>query len=492
MATNNHRSTGATRRDFLRSAGAAVAASAGWSVVGRPTWASNMTYPSRRPDRSARHFHSDAVEAEIARVVGLIRDPELAWLFANCFPNTLDTTVTPGVDAAGREDTFVITGDIHAMWLRDSTNQVWPYLPLAKGDAKLAGLLRGVIRRQAECVRIDPYANAFNADPHEAAHWQHDQTDMRPGVHERKYELDSLCAVLRLGHGYWAATADATPFDDDWAAAVRLILDTITVEQAGSDEHPGSPYHFARRTERATDTQPLSGGRTFPYRRTGMSRSPFRPSDDACQFPFLVPANAMAVVCLRDVSAMLAKVGRYPDLAARAATLAGEIDAGLKRYALRDHPAHGTVWAFEVDGFGSVSFMDDANVPSLLSLPYLGYCRADDPLYANTRKLALSVDNPYFSKGKAITGIGGPHVGPGYVWPIAVTMQALTSVDDEEILTCLRMLKASNAGTGFMHEGVWLDDATKFTRPWFAWANSLFGELVVKVANERPGVLGQV
>jgi meiotically up-regulated gene 157 (Mug157) protein len=451
-----------------------------------------MTYASRRPEPSARRFRSDAVEAEIGRVCRLIRDPELAWLFANCFPNTLDTTVTPGRDAAGRDDTFVITGDIHAMWLRDSTNQVWQYLPLAKADPKLAALLRGVIRRQAACVRLDPYANAFNEDPTEVGHWKDDWTEMKPGLHERKYELDSLCAVLRLSHGYWAATADAAPFDADWAAAVELILDTIVVEQAGSDEQPTSPYHFGRRTGRGTDTQPLSGGRTFPYRRTGMSRSPFRPSDDSCQFPFLVPANAMAVVVLRDVAAMLGAIGSWPALATRAAALSTEIDAGVRAFGVREHPAHGRVFAFEVDGFGSASFMDDANVPSLLSLPYLGYCPPDDPLYQATRKLILSPDNPYYSQGKAISGIGGPHVGPGFVWPIAVTMQALTSHDDDEVLACLRMLKATHAGTGFMHEGVWLDDATNFTRPWFAWANSLFGELVVKVADERPAVLAAV
>ena len=474
-----------TRRDFLKAAGAAALTAAAGPAVTRPM----PDFTSRRPAPGDRKFHSDAVEAEIARVSGLIRDPELAWLFANCFPNTLDTTVTT---ADGDRDAFVITGDIHAMWLRDSTNQVWQYLPLAKADAKLAGLIRGVIRRQAACVRLDPYANAFYEDPKHVGEWARDQTAMRPGVHERKYELDSLCAVLRLSHGYWAATTDASAFDDGWAAAVGLILDTITAEQAGSDERPGSPYRFARRTSRATDTQPLAGGKTVPWRRTGMSRSPFRPSDDACQFPLLVPANAMAVVCLRDTAAMLTVLARHPELAARAAKLSAEIDAGLRSHGVREHPTHGQVIAFEVDGFGSVSFMDDANVPSLLSLPYLGYCPSDDPLYVRTRGLVLSADNPYFSKGRAITGIGGPHVGPGWVWPIAVTMQALTSRDDDEVLACLRMLKSTHAGTGFMHEGVWLDDAAKFSRSWFAWANSLFGELVVKVAAERPGVLARV
>ncbi len=484
----------ASRREFLWQGGAAAvaAAAAAAGVRATPDPGKPMTFPSRRPDPAARHFHSDAVEAEIARVQGRIADPELAWLFGNCFPNTLDTTVSPGRDAQGREDTFVITGDIDAMWLRDSTNQVWQYLPLAKADPALAGLIRGVVRRQAQCVRLDPYANAFNPDPHQHGHWATDRTRILPGIHERKYELDSLCSVLRLSHGYWSATADATPFDADWLAAVDLILHTVIAEQAGSDETPTSPYHFARRTERATDTQPLAGGHTFPWRRTGMSRSPFRPSDDACQFPFLVPANAMAVVCLRNLSAMLGQINRYPDQAARAAQLATEIDAGLRGHAVREHPAHGPVLAYEVDGFGSVSFMDDANVPSLLSLPYLGYCRPDDELYLRTRQLALGPDNPYYSAGKAITGVGGPHVGPGWVWPISITMQALTSTSDDEILACLRQLKATHAGTGFMHEGIWKDDAAKFTRPWFAWANSLFGELVVKVANDRPALLARV
>ena len=483
-----------TRRDFLLTTGvAALAVATGPSPLPTKTMPTTATpYPSRRPDRSARRFHSDAVEAEVARVAALVADPELAWLFANCYPNTLDTTVEAGRDAAGRADTFVITGDIDAMWLRDSTNQVWPYLPLARADPALQSLLAGVVRRQAACVRLDPYANAFYPDPHKVGEWSHDHTDMRPGVHERKYELDSLCAVLRLSHGYWAATADAAPFDDDWAAAVELILHTIAVEQAGSDEHPTSPYHFARRATRGTDTQPLSDGRTAPWRRTGMSRSPFRPSDDSCQFPFLVPANAMAVVCLRDAAALLTALDKRPDLATRATALAAEVDAGLRATAVRDHPAHGSVFAFEVDGFGSVSFMDDANVPSLLSLPYLGYCTPDDPTYRRTRGLILSGDNPYYSVGTAITGVGGPHVGPGWVWPIAVTMQALTSTDDAEVLACLRQLKATHAGTGFMHEGIWKDDAAQFSRSWFAWANSLFGELVVKVAAERPGVLARV
>ena len=479
-----------TRRDFLR-----ATAAVGLSIAAAPaprTRGTPVTFPSRRPAPADRRFQSDAVEAEIARVCKLIPDAELAWMFANCFPNTLDTTVTVGRDAKGGEDTFVITGDIDAMWLRDSTCQVWHYLPLARSDPKLAALLRGVIRRQAACVRLDPYANAFYPDPTHVGEWRHDHTSMHAGVHERKYELDSLCFVLRLSTGYFAATADATPFDDDWAASVKLILHTIQAEQAGSDDHPASPYRFARRTDRGTDTQPMAGGQPFPWRRTGMSRSPFRSSDDACQFALQIPANLMAVVCLRELAALLAKLGRDADLATQATKLAGEIDAGVKAHGVRDHPRHGRVYAFEVDGFGSASFMDDAGTPGLLNLPYLGACAAADPLYQRTRQFILSGDNPYYSAGQAITGIGGPHVGAGWVWPMAVTMRAMTSDDDAEVLACLRMLRATHAGTGFMHESIWKDDAAKFTRPWFAWANSLFAELVVKVAAERPGVLAAV
>ncbi len=172
--------------------------------------------------------------------------------------------------------------------------------------------------------------------------------------------------------------------------------------------------------------------------------------------------------------------------------MAAEIDAGIRAFGVRDHPRHGPVFAFEVDGFGSVSFMDEAGAPTLLGLPYLGYCPADDPTYQRTRGLILSEDNPYYSAGSAVAGIGGPHVGVGWVWPLAITTRALTSTADAEVLACLRMLRASHAGTGFMHEGIWQDDARRYTRPWFAWANSLFGELVVRLAAEQPDLLAAV
>lgn len=416
-----------------------------------------------RPPAERRCFTSPAIEKAITTVAGRMTDRELAWLFANCFPNTLDTTVR----RRGNE-THVITGDIDAMWLRDSTAQVWPYLPFANEDPALRDLIAGVIRRQAACVLLDPYANGFYDDPTQLGEWQSDQTEMKPGVHERKYELDSLCAVLRLACGYVKTTGDTTPINRQ---ALDLIVRTIRVEQSGS-----SPYRFARMASRATDTLPLDGGNAFPGKNCGMSRSAFRPSDDACQLPFLIPANAMAVVCLRETARLLNLHG--------AAALAEEIEAGIRR-----HGIHDGVFAFEVDGFGSRVMMDDANVPSLLSLPYLGYCAKDDPLYQRTRARVLSPDNPYYSEGRVGRGIGGPHIGPGWIWPMAIIMQALTSDSDDEIQDCLRQLKQTHAGTGFMHESFWKDDATKFTRSWFAWANTLFGELILTLRRERPHLL---
>ena len=445
---------------------------------------------SNRPPLANRKFVSDAVESTVARIVSAIADPELAWLFANCFPNTLDTTVTFEV-ANGKPDTFIITGDIDAMWLRDSTNQIWHYLPLVKQDPALRDLFRGLINRHAACIRLDPYANAFCRHDHDVSYWQSDQTQMHPGVYERKYELDSLCSVLRLATGYYFETADASCFDAAWLSAVEMILQTIRREQAGSDEQGENPtYRFQRNTPFAGDTL-NNQGRGNPFYRTGLSRSPFRPSDDASTFQLLVPANAMAVVCLRDLARMLKQAGLNPTLAADAAALASEIDGGLRKHATAVHPQFGTVYAYEVDGFGSACLMDDANSPSLLALPYLGYCDNTDPIYQATRAFVLSSSNPYFSKGESTEGICSPHIGAGWIWPMSIAIRAITSSDDAEILSCLKMLKHCHGGTGFMHESYWKNDPTRFTRAWFAWANSVFAELIVDLFEKKTAILSK-
>jgi meiotically up-regulated gene 157 (Mug157) protein len=447
------------------------------------------SFKSRRPPAAKRCFTSPAIEEASVAISARIKDPELAWLFANCFPNTLDTTIDHGTDAKGRPDTFVITGDIDAMWLRDSTNQVWPYLPFLREDPALRRLIEGLVRRQATCVLLDPYANAFYKDGTRFSHHANDRTEMRPGVHERKYELDSLCAVLRLSIGYHAAAGDTAPFDATWLRSVRLIIETISIQQAGLGEKGYHAYSFGRSGDRPTDTVPFGNG--HPGARCGLSKSPFRPSDDGSLLPFLIPANAMAMVGLRDTAALLRRLKSQEKLALRAEKLAAEIAAAIAKFGIVKHPKLGRLYAFEVDGFGSHYLMDDANVPSLLSLSYLGFVKPGNPVYQRTRRFILSKANPYYCKGRAGEGVGGPHIGQGFIWPMALVMQAMTSTSEEEIIRCLAILKRSHAGTGFMHESFFQDDPKRFTRKWFAWANTIFGELIVKLDRERPGLLSK-
>jgi meiotically up-regulated gene 157 (Mug157) protein len=473
------------RRVWLQGAAAAAAlASHAWAEVAKGL--GTQVLPQGRPAPAERHFTSAAVEALIPRIRQRVADPALAAIFENCFPNTLDTTVWPGTHE-GKPDTYVVTGDIDAMWLRDSSAQLVPYLPLAKEDAKLRELLEGAIRRQARMILQDPYANAFMRDPSAAPlSWAvHDNTEHRAGVGERKWEVDSLCYTIRLAHGYWQATGDTKPFDAQWKQAAWTIVRTFRAQQR--KQNPG-PYSFQRESAIPTDTCPL-GGWGNPALPVGMIFSMFRPSDDACIYPLFVPANLFAVVSLRQLAALAAKVLGDAKLAAEAEALATEVERALHQYGRTQHALLGEIWAYEVDGYGNTLSMDDANAPGLLSLPYLGCCAAADPLYQRTRAFALSPSNPYFFRGKAAEGIGGPHVGLNQVWPMSILMRALTSADGREIRQCLRWLRDTTAGTGFMHESFDKDDPAKFTRSWFAWANTLFGELIVKLAAERPAVL---
>jgi meiotically up-regulated gene 157 (Mug157) protein len=472
------------RRHFIQQS---AGASAGLLLGAHEVFsASEPAFPVVRVAANKRNFTSVAVEKAIDRVKKTVRDPELAWLFENCFPNTLDTTVQFH-ETGGKPDTFVITGDIDAMWLRDSTAQVWPYLPLTKEDEPLRKLVAGVIRRQMQCIKLDPYANAFYSDPKKEGEWKKDITAMKPGLHERKWELDSLCYPIRLAYHYWQTTGDSSPFDADWSAAMRLVLKTCREQQRKTGR---GPYRFGRETSWSTDTVPGDGFGN-PTRPIGLIHSIFRPSDDATVFPFLVPSNWFAVVSLRQVATMTDKIRPDAVFAKECRALADEVEKALKQYAIYTHPKFGKMYALEVDGFGNHLLQDDANVPNLLSMPYLGAVSASDPIYQNTRRFSLSADNPYYFRGKAAEGIGSPHTLVNNIWTMSLTMRALTSTNDQEILAQLRQLKKTHAGTGFMHESFNQDDPVKFTRKWFAWANTLFGELILKVVNERPQLLSK-
>ena len=433
-----------------------------------------------RPEISNRLFRSNAVEKEILRVQKLLKNAKLAWMFTNCFPNTLDTTVHFRKGSDGKPDTFVYTGDIHAMWLRDSGAQVWPYVQLANADPELKEMLAGVILRQFKCINIDPYANAFNDGAIPDGHWMSDLTDMKPELHERKWEIDSLCYPLRLAYHYWKTTGDASIFDEEWIQAITNVLKTFKEQQRKDGV---GPYKFQRKTERALDTV-SNDGLGAPVKPVGLIVSSFRPSDDATTLQFLVPSNFFAVSSLRKAAEILEKVNKKTALSKECKDLAQEVETALKKYAVYNHPKYGKIYAFEVDGFGNHHLMDDANVPSLLAMPYLGDVNVNDPIYQNTRRFVWSEDNPYFFKGKAGEGIGGPHIGYDMVWPMSIMMKAFTSQNDAEIKTCIKMLMDTDADTGFMHESFHKDNPKKFTRAWFAWQNTLFGELILKLVNE--------
>jgi meiotically up-regulated gene 157 (Mug157) protein len=469
------------RKEFIKSTG----------ILGAGIMLQNLSFaqaadpfPTVRVPKGKRNFHSKAVEDAISHFHSTVKNKELAWLFENCFPNTLDTTVDFEM-INGKPDTYVITGDIDAMWLRDSTAQVWPYLQLIKSDRELQQLIHGVINRQTKCILKDPYANAFYKDEKQESEWKSDLTKMQPGIHERKWEIDSLCYPIRLAYNYWKITNDTTPFDGDWTNAIRATLQTFKEQQR---KESVGPYTFQRTTAWATDGVPL-GGYGYPVKPVGLICSMFRPSDDATIFPFLIPSNFFALVSLRQAAIMTRQVSRDNQLATELTALADEVQKALQQHAVINHAQYGKIYAYEVNGFGSFNLMDDANVPSLLSMPYLDAVKKTDPVYQNTRKLLLSKNNPFFFRGTAAEGIGGPHAGMDMIWPLSIIMRGLTSSSDAEIKQCIDMLRKTHGNTGFMHESFHKDDATKFTRKWFAWANTLFGELLWKIHNEKPYLL---
>ncbi len=441
-------------------------------------------FPIVRIPLNQRKFVSPVVEKLIQEIKTKIGNKEIAWMFENCFPNTLDTTVDFEM-LNGKPDTYVITGDIDAMWLRDSSAQVWPYLPLCKEDKNLQQLIKGVINRQVKCILLDPYANAFYKDPNKMSEWIDDLTEMKPGIHERKWEIDSLCYPIRLSFGYWKETGDSSVFDEEWLKAMKLVVKTFKEQQRFENK---GPYKFQRTTAWATDGVPI-GGYGYPAKPNGLICSMFRPSDDATVFPYLIPSNLFACNSLFKMNLIIAEVYKDENFTNAVIHLMNQITEAITSNGIISHNEFGKIYAYEVNGFGRFSLMDDSNIPSLLALPYLLNIQPNETIHLNTRKFCLSASNPFFFKGKVAEGIGGPHCGMDMIWPMSIIMRGLTSKDDQEIKKCIEMLQITHAGTGFMHESFHKDDATNFTRKWFAWANTLFGEFVWKIYRERPHLL---
>lgn len=464
------------------------------------------TLPNQRPSYEKRTFHSTAVDNLISTLQPLFRDENIGTLFANCLPNTLDTTVysytaNPSSVAQADLDTFVITGDIDALWLRDSMNQVLPYAPYSNEDQNLQYMFEGLINRHAQSVLIDSFANAFNFNASGAGHQSDSRTPpMSRSVFEGKYEIDSLGAFLKLSYWYQRFNQNNNALsrfaDERWLQAVDRLLSTVETMQldTGASSHP--PYLFRRVTSEALDTLSMQG-RGPPAHPNGLSRSLFRPSDDAVTMPYNIPGNAMMCVELHHLTDMLTQLQSQTglkqtvtDLLAKTNSIKTSLCNALALYT-DSHRVSGkaTTVPFEVDGFGGAYYMDDANIPSLLSLPVLGYMSKEHPSYQETRKFVLSTQNPFFFQGSVAAGVGGPHVGFNYSWPMAIAMRAMTSSSNDEVVQCLQTLASTTAGTGLMHESFNVNNANDFTRSWFAWANGVFGELLLQLLNTQPELL---
>lgn len=399
-------------------------------------------------------------------------DSQIAETFERCYTNTLDTTVKRLEDGS----TYVITGDIPAMWLRDSVAQIRPYLMLAKEDQEIGDLIAGLVKRQFLYINIDPYANAFNEEANGNC-WEKDETEMGPWIWERKYEIDSLCYPVQLAYLFWKNTGRVDHLDADFVQGVRKILDVFETEMYHEEK---SSYRFVRRNSFFTDTLSRDGKGALVKSGVGLIWSGFRPSDDACVYGYLIPSNMFAVVILEYISELSKIVPKLKELGEKAAQMAKMVRAAIEEYGVTVVGGVGKAYAYEVDGFGQYHFMDDANVPSLLSMEYLGYEPMDQKVAENTRKVILSEINPYYYRGEQAKGIGSPHTPVEYIWHISMAMEGLTAKSKEEKYEVIQRMIATDGGTGLMHEGFHVDDPTKYTREWFSWANAMFCELVLQ------------
>lgn len=427
--------------------------------------------PKLEDQKAINNEIPEGVKTFMNKITSLCGDkhPEWAKTFNLCFGNTLQTTVKRLED----NTTYIITGDIPAMWLRDSTAQVRAYLPLAKDNEEIANLIAGLVERQFKCINIDPYANAFNERENNAG-YQDDNTKMHPHVWERKYEVDSLCYPVQLAYLLYKATNDTKHFTKTFISGVEKILNVFEVEK----DHKNSEYRFTRDTWRAEDTL-VNDGKGPSFNVTGMTWSGFRPSDDACEYPYLIPSNMFAVVILGYLEEIFINILDNKEILNKVVKLRSDIQEGIDKYSRIKNESNKDIYAYEVDGKGNYIMMDDPGIPSLLSAPYIGYCDEEDELYLNTRKTMLSRENPYFYEGKYAIGIGSSHTPKDYVWPMAFAVEGLTTKDKSEKERILNLLVKCDGGTNLMHEGFHVNDPSQFTREWFSWANMLFCELVM-------------
>ncbi|KAI0103207.1 hypothetical protein GGR51DRAFT_257399 [Nemania sp. FL0031] len=481
----------------------------------RPLSEGPLELPYQRPHAKCRTFHSDAIEKVIDDVVSRMKDPDLARLFENTFPSTTDTTVkfhTSGsVEVKRSTDpydegqwqgphSFIITGDIIAEWLRDSTNQLSPYQALATKDPKIYQLILGAINTQSEYVIESPYCNAFQPPPiSNLPITSNGQDDIvhpayEPSfVFECKYELDSLAHFLALGNDFNEHSGSKEFLTPRWYQALQTVLNVLEEQSQPTFDLETGRYHrnqytFSRTTNTGTETLNLNGVGNPLNGGTGLIRSAFRPSDDATILGFFIPANAQMSMELKRTAKILRDVGK-DKLAQTVDEWSQKITKGIWEYGVVEHRQFGKVFAYEVDGYGSSILMDDANYPSLLALPLMGFVDASDETYQNTRRMLLSQSsNPYYLKGRDFHGIGGPHIGLTNAWPMSLLVQARTSDDDEEIQECIDLVLRSSK-LGLIHESVDVNVMSSYTRSWFAWANGVFASTILDLAKRKPHLI---
>lgn len=428
-----------------------------------------------KPEEKQRELNRAVTE--IAKKIGerFSDDKKLYLTFLNCYVSTARTTTR----FLKEDEVFIFTGDIEAMWLRDSSAQVMHYLPFAKEYPIVGELIKGLMKRQMRYILIDPYANAFNEEANGRC-WDVDITDSNPWDWERKYEVDSLCYPVWLLYKYWKVTGDRSVFTQE----VKKVFETILALWKREQNHESaSSYSFVRLNCPPSDTL-VRNGWGEPCGYTGMTWSGFRPSDDACRYGYLMPSNIFAFMVLGDMKEMTEMAFADDALMLKIKALRGEIEEGIGKYGIIQHEKYGEIYAYETDGLGNYNLMDDANVPSLLSIPWLCYGDKNDQIYQNTRTFILSPSNPYYYEGKKAKGIGSPHTPKDYIWHISLVMQGLTAVKRDEKLEILKLILDTDAGCKVMHEGFHCDDPSKFTREWFAWANSLFALFVMELYPE--------
>ncbi|KZF23235.1 glycoside hydrolase family 125 protein [Xylona heveae TC161] len=478
----------------------------------RPFSSGPLVLPFQRPSPQCRTFSSPLVEKIIDDLTKRMTDPDLARIFENAFPNTLDTTIRWHVDGTEKKSksaaksekwqgpqSFIVTGDINAEWLRDSTNQLAQYQRLASKDKKIANLILGAINTQAEYVIQSPYCNAFQPPlPSRLAPSNNGQDDIvhpmyEPNfVFECKYEIDSLAHFLALGNQFYKHTGSTAFLNQRWYAALNSLMQVLDKQAQPTFDKTGkfrpNDYTFKRRTDAGTETLNLNGIGNPLNEGTGLIRSAFRPSDDASILGFFIPGNAMMAVELKRTAEILKTAGKA-ELARTVLAWGESIEKGIWEHGVVPHKKYGNVFAFEVDGYGSSILMDDANIPSLLALPLLGFVDASNKVYQNTRKMILEKQgNPYYLEGEDFKGIGGPHIGLQNAWPMSLLVQAMTSDSDAEIIDAIDLVKNASR-LGLIHESIHVNRRTEFTRSWFAWANSVFAQTILDIAERKPHLL---